>query len=89
MAVCWYDKEQWQKLRTVAADPEDLEDTYEEWLEGITSYLKQFGAAVGREVTKIDVNIDELQSWCNLRGLPINGEARSQYAMERSAQQSR
>ena len=30
--VAWFDREQWQRLREVAADPERLEESYEAWV---------------------------------------------------------
>ncbi|MGH9552398.1 MAG: hypothetical protein ACRD3W_23625 [Terriglobales bacterium] len=86
LAVCWYTKEQWEKLRCVAVDADDMDDSYEEWLEGITSYLSTFAKAAGTLVTKIEVDVDELQAWCKKRGVPNDSEARSQFAQQRSAE---
>ena len=33
IAVAWYRRDQWERLRELAADPEKLEPTYDEWLE--------------------------------------------------------
>jgi hypothetical protein len=32
VGVAWYPPEGWERIRAVAADPERLEDSYEEWL---------------------------------------------------------
>lgn len=32
VGVAWYRLKQWQRLRAVSIDADDLEDTYEEWL---------------------------------------------------------
>ena len=36
--LAWYRREQWPSLREKAADPEDLEETYEEWLKIAANY---------------------------------------------------
>lgn len=81
VGIGWYSKDQWYKLRAVAADPESLEDTYEEWVEVFnrgTAVLKKSGI----NALKVPVDVDELEAWCREKGLPINGEARSQYVTE-------
>ena len=45
--VAWYSSTEWQRLREVAADPDRLEDTYQEWLAAVDQAWKS-GDAAGR-----------------------------------------
>lgn len=78
-AVAWYKPNQWQRLREISEDRDELEETYVKWQIIAEKALKDF-AARGLPVTKATVDTEELLRWCNERGLKINGESRSQYA---------
>ena len=78
-AIAWYKPNQWQRLREIAEDRDELEATHEEWEILAEKALKDF-AAKGLPVTKITVDTEELLPWCNERGLKVNGKSRSQYA---------
>ena len=82
VAVAWYPREEWEKLRKVAVDADGMESTYEEWLAHAEMAM---GAAEqsGHQVAKVIVPVDHLVAWCRKKGLAIDGKARSQYAAER------
>lgn len=82
MGIAWYRKEQWQRLRQSSEDVDDLGETYEEWLAAALDGLKKL-AALGVEAEKVDVDVDELLAWCNIQGLPLNGESRSEFAADK------
>jgi hypothetical protein len=84
-AVGWYSPEDWHRLREGAADPEALETTYEEWVATANSTLKEIRKA-GVSAEKVQVNVDELISWCEAQGLALDGHARARYAAEKSRQ---
>jgi hypothetical protein len=77
--ICWYAAEQWPRLREVAADPGELEETHEEWLAVMKRGLRGFREA-GIPYQLIDVDVEELVSWCERKRIPINGAARAEYA---------
>ena len=79
LAVAWYKPEQWRKLREISADSGRLEETYGEWQIHAEKAMKDF-AARGVFPEKVVVDVEALLTWCNERGLPVNGESRSQYA---------
>lgn len=83
--VAWYRAEQWQRLREVAEDVDDLDDTYEAWLLSADRMLRE-SAASGLSIEKVDMNVQELLAWCNARGMAVNGKARSQYVSEKLRQ---
>jgi hypothetical protein len=83
--VAWYRAEQWQRLREVAADVENLEENHEAWLQTAERLLRK-GIPSDLTVEKVDVDIEELLAWCNARDLPVDGKARSRYVSEKLRQ---
>jgi len=83
--VAWYRPEQWQRLREVAEDVENLEESHEAWLQTAESLIRE-GIPSDLTVEKVDVDIEELLAWCNARGLPVNGKTRSRYVSEKLRQ---
>lgn len=82
IAVVWYRPEQWQRVRDIATDHEEFEESYAEWLEQAEEKLKDL-KSVGMRVEKVDVDSEQLILWCNERGLENNANARTRYAAER------
>src|SRR5260370_42671197 len=72
---------QWQQLLEVAADPERLEKTYQEWLAVAEQACEKMEAS-GIAIAKVPVNVQGLIDWCRKRNLPIDGKARAQYVVE-------
>ena len=82
IGFAWYRPAQWQRVRDISSDAEDLHDTYLEWLQLAEEKLNQFRSS-GLHVEKVDIDSEQLIRWCNEHGLEITGESRSQYAAER------
>jgi hypothetical protein len=82
MAIVWYRPDQWQRVRDVSTDAEELELTYTEWLRLAEERFKEIQSS-GLRVEKVDVDSEELIRWCNEHGLENNGKARSRYAAEK------
>ena len=79
--VAWYSSAQWQHLREVAADPERLENTYQEWLAVVDQAWKKIEAS-GIALVKVPIDVSELIEWCRDRSVPIDGRARAKYVVE-------
>ena len=77
--VAWYDRAQWQRLREVAADPERLENSYDEWVAMAEKIIRDL-EATGMLIERVPVDTEDLIVWCNERARPIDGEARAEYA---------
>ena len=77
--ICWYSAEQWARLREVASDPGELEETHEEWLTMMKRSLRSFREA-GIQYQLIDIDVEELVNWCNRKRIPINSSSRAEYA---------
>jgi len=89
IGIAWYRPDQWDKLREVSVDRDELEPTYEEWRQSAEATLITLSAQ-GLHPERVDIDIDELLSWCYNNHLPVDGSARSQFAAFklRSARQS-
>jgi len=80
IGVCWYKEEQWERLKEIVADPESLEDTYQQWRKDAEKALSQLRAN-GLNVKKVSVDTEEMLIWANENGRSLDGEARSEYAV--------
>ena len=78
----WYRPDQWQRVRDISSDADDLADSYVEWLQLADEKLNEMRSS-GMRVEKIDIDTEQLIRWCNERGLDITGQSRSQYAAEK------
>jgi hypothetical protein len=79
VGVAWYSEIEWAKLKRLAADPEILEDTYEEWCRVYENAVK----TIEREGTRcipVELRIDEVAQWCSEKGRPLDGAARAEFA---------
>jgi hypothetical protein len=79
IGVAWYTSDQWRAIRDSAADPERLEDTYEEWVTVAEEALKQIAAA-GVIPEKVYLDAEEFHEWCRSTGRGNEASARAQYA---------
>ncbi len=78
IGIAWFLPDQWERLRSVAADPDRLEDTYEAW-RSYAEHQFELLKSQGLDVRKVVVDVDELVTWCSAKKLPISGESRSQF----------
>lgn len=86
--IAWYLREQWSHLRQVSADAADLEDTYDEWEQNAEKAIQKF-IAQGMQIRKIVIDVNELVQWCEVKGVSVDGAARSRYAAEKGEQQDK
>jgi len=81
VGVAWYSRDEWPRVRAIAADPETLEASYDDWLKVFTegkAALRQAGIVA----EDVPVLAGDLQAWCAAEGRPIDGDARAGYAAE-------
>jgi hypothetical protein len=81
VGIAWYSPSQWKRLREVAADPEELEQTHREWMESCKRTMAEL-ANRGLNLVKVPVDVSELQKWCQRKNLIVDGRARAQYVLE-------
>jgi hypothetical protein len=75
----WYSPDAWQRLKAVAADVNDLDDTYETWSKNAQAALKQLRRQ-GLRIEPVELDIDGLLAWCQAEGRAADAAARSTYA---------
>ncbi|MHC4179743.1 MAG: hypothetical protein ACYSWU_19720 [Planctomycetota bacterium] len=63
IGMAWFRREEWSRFLEVSADRDQLEETYDEWLQSAPQALLDF-AAEGQRLEKVDVGVDELLKWC-------------------------
>jgi hypothetical protein len=80
--IAWYRRDQWARLRELAADADKLEESYEAWLAGAQKTLVQMTVA-GVRARRVDVDVDELARWCRREGRPVDGASRAAFVAER------
>jgi hypothetical protein len=80
--VAWYRPEQWQRLREVSEDVDNLEETYDAWLQTAERTTRD----IPTDVEKIDVDVEEVLAWCKVMGLPMNAASRARFVSERVRQ---
>jgi hypothetical protein len=76
--IAWYHREQWPLLRKEAADPEVLEETYEDWL-SIAERSVLDMAQEGVRTERVEVDVQELLTWCRTNNRPLDGKARAEF----------
>jgi hypothetical protein len=84
----WYLPEQWNKLKEISVDRNELEDTYEEWLANAEKSVAKISAS-GVTVKKVIVQISELESWCRAKNLEINGKSRAEFVANKMREEDR
>ena len=79
IGVCWYKEEQWERFKEIVPDPENIEDTYQQWRKDAEKAFNELRAN-GANIKKVLVDTEEMLIWVNEQNRPLNGEARSEYA---------
>ncbi len=82
LCLAWYRRDQWFLLKQKVADPENIEDTFDEWERKAEKAYQEIKSQ-GENVVKVDVDIYELEEWCRLNNVPMDGDARSNFAGEK------
>ncbi|MHC4441404.1 MAG: hypothetical protein ACYTF1_12795 [Planctomycetota bacterium] len=78
VGVAWYSSEQWDLLRSVSDDVDELEETYDDWIacaEKTTAQLEEQSI----KIHKVHVDVDEIVEWCKENNKPVDAHARSEF----------
>jgi hypothetical protein len=57
IGLAWYSREAWERLRAIADDREQLDDSFEEWERGALQAIQDL-ASVGRHVRKVPIDVE-------------------------------
>jgi CHASE3 domain sensor protein len=75
LGLAWYTREGWERLRELAVDREQLDDSFDAWERGAQAEL----AAMGRAVRKVPIDLEALLAWCRAQDRPLDSAARAEY----------
>ena len=78
IGAAWYERDQWERLRRVAADPDRLEETYEEWV-AMAERGMRTAADAGALIENVHVEVGELIAWCIEQNRPVDSPARAEF----------
>jgi hypothetical protein len=81
VGFAWYQREQWDRLRELAADAHGLEEQYDAWLASAERTLAMVRSQ-GLKVERVVVDVEEIAAWCARAGRRFDGKARSEYVAE-------
>jgi hypothetical protein len=79
IAVAVYLPEQYPRLLATAEDAHDLEATWQEWYQVLQETTQKM-AALGTHLIDVTVDLDELDAYCQQRGLANTSSTRAEYA---------
>lgn len=77
IGICWFDEEQWSLLKEL--DPDDMDDTYEDWRKSANEAFSEIRAS-GQKIVKVAIKINELLAWCEENNCKPVSSSRSEYA---------
>lgn len=80
--LAYYHKKDWNQLLKIVDDRESMHDSWDAWHK---DFLKMKNALTlkGLEVIEVEIDLDELNNYCKLRGIKNDGKARSQFVHNR------
>ena len=79
--VAWYRREDWSRLREIASDRTNLDDSYEAWLAGAQKTLLGLAVA-GVAARRVSVDVEALVRWCRAEGRPVDSAARAAFVAD-------
>ena len=81
IGFAWFDRTQWRRLTEAVEDRNELDDTYEQWERSALEAVRMIESQ-GQKVERVHVEVVSLVSWCQEKGLPVNGRSRSEYVTQ-------
>ncbi len=81
VGVAWYRREQYERFLASAKDREQLEGTWIDWKREAEVVILGY-RALGMEVRRVEVDLDELIAYCMSESKPNTAETRAAYVIE-------
>jgi hypothetical protein len=76
--IGWYDAAQWAKLKQIADDTAEVDDTYGDWQRNAERTERELSRR-GLVTRRVVIDVDALVEWCRARGKPVDGSSRAEY----------
>ncbi|MDO8690451.1 MAG: hypothetical protein Q7R39_10665 [Dehalococcoidia bacterium] len=87
VGVAWYRKDQWEELLRLSEDRASLEDSFGEWLIDARLTLLRLRRE-GLDVRQVEVDVNDLASWCKEEGVHITASSRAGYVAYKLGRES-
>ena len=76
--LAYYRKEDWKRFIKIIDDLESIHDTWNDWHKAFLNTKRDL-ISQGFEVTDIEIDLNELINYCEMKGIKNDGKARSQF----------
>lgn len=83
VGLAWYGPDQWALLREVSVDREKMSEKWSEWEAAASAKVAELRERC-LDILKVDVDVRELQAWCERRQRPVDGAGRSEFVAEQA-----
>ena len=80
LLVAWFKESQWDHLKQIISDPENLGESYVEWRRQAEEHISMFRSTNGI-VKKISVDTEKMLIWANENNIKLESSNLSSYAM--------
>jgi len=81
VGIVWYRPEDYARLRSMFADPQQIPETLKEWRKKANHLLGEM-IMQGFHMVKIYLDPETFPAWCQAKGVAMDGKARAEYARE-------
>jgi hypothetical protein len=81
VAIPWYRREDWGRLKSIVSDAATLHDAFEDWQNEAVNVERRLRRE-GHQVERVVIDVEAFRAWCIIRGRPTDAAARSEYALE-------
>lgn len=86
IGIAWYRPRDWERLRQLSTDSENLEDSHGEWLVGVNRAVREMEKE-GLRIRKVIVDLDELVGFCQREAVQLDAAARSSFVAWKLSQE--
>jgi len=80
--IAYYREKDWERFIYMIDDSENMHDTWREWHKDFKKAKNEL-MKEGFTVIDIVIDLDELSTYCMLRGLKNDGRTRSQFVQQK------
>ena len=81
VGFAWYTPAQWARLRELAADREEIDQSFEAWLANAERVEAEFTRR-GVTIDRVPVDVEAAADWSAARDRPFDSAARSEYVAQ-------
>lgn len=88
VGICWIREDQYKRFLVCADDRKKLEDTWAERKISAERLIRQL-RAMGQDVRKVEIDLDDLLAYCRAQGRPNTAATRAAYVAKLMRRQER